>query len=392
MVKSNLMMSLFIPIVFSGTLLITNNSDTKEWKSYSNIAVNKEWTITFNQNIAADSISNSVYLIDSNNQQIDVTTSLSGKRLIVTPASNLNYNSTYKIVVTNSLKSTKGKAMNQKIIIPFTTAPEAATAQAFKTFSSEYDLLWNMPSADYSQFHLIGAENNIEVAGYETRIGKTMFGINIGDSREAVRAKYGSPLAAIMKENTKYRQNYNDKYNEETSGTYLIGGQYVTFFYDAHKNFSVRSVLWIEAGAEMSKPGFFAAPSTSLRNGFEDLMIHLINEARVAEGLHPLIYTPEHNPIARSHSASMANNDYFGHVDLQGLRGGARMKNGGMTFNWWGENLAFGQYSAIHAHEALMNSLSHRENILREQFTHAFVGVDFNDNNRPYFTINFYSL
>ena len=66
------------------------------------------------------------------------------------------------------------------------------------------------------------------------------------------------------------------------------------------------------------------------------------------------------------------------------------MKNGGVSFSWWGENLAYGQYSAIYAHEALMNSLGHRENILRAEFTHIFVGVDFNREEQPYFTMNFY--
>lgn len=279
--------------------------------------------------------------------------------------------------------------MNPKMIIPTTAV---TNTEAVQIFSAEYDLQWSMPSLDYKQFHLIGIKNMVPVAGYETRVGQTVFGIHIGDLREVVRANYGTPLTVIMKNDTIMRQTYHDQYNDETSGTYLIDDHYVTFFYDVHQNFTVRSILWVDAIIEQSKPSYFAIPSTLLRNSFEDLMITLMNEARVKEGLQPLIYTPEYNQIARRHSTSMAENNYFGHVDLQGLRGGSRMKNGGMTFNWWGENLAYGQYSAIHAHEALMNSISHRDNILREQFTHAFVGVDFNDQHQPYFTINFYSL
>lgn len=292
-----------------------------------------------------------------------------------------------------SLKSKKGKEMNPDVLIPLITESTVVTkTTTVKTFASEYDLEWNNPSLNYTNFHLIGIKDSIAVAGYETRIGQAICGISIGDSRQAVKALFGEPITHITKNNRRFRQYYDDKYNVETSGTYLIDRQYVTFFYDVHKNFQVRSIMAIDAETEMSKVGFFAVPSIALRDGFEDLMMDLMNESRVFEGLHPLQYTPEYNVIARSHSMNMATNNYFGHMDMQGVRAGARMKNGGMTFNWWGENLACGQYSAIHAHEALMNSLTHRENILREEFTHAFVGVEFNSQNLPYFTINFYSL
>ena len=54
------------------------------------------------------------------------------------------------------------------------------------------------------------------------------------------------------------------------------------------------------------------------------------------------------------------------------------------------ENLAMGTETVIHAHEALMNSIGHRNNILLDRVTHAYVGVHFNSNNSPYITINMY--
>ncbi|MER1958768.1 MAG: CAP-associated domain-containing protein [Solibacillus sp.] len=399
MKKISFLIAIMIPLFFSSLLLITNASTKTEWKSYSNIATNKEWTITFNQNIAASSIANNVYIVTTTNKKIAVTTTVSGKKLKVKPTTKLTNGTSYKLVVTDKLKSTKGKVINQEIIIPFTTiknteatSATSNTPSSVKTFASEYDLLWKMPSANYKAFHLVGTKNNNTVGGYETRTGQTVFGIKVGSSLDTVQAKYGAPLKGISKNNTKYTQSYTDKYNQETSGTYLIDNQYVTFFYDAHKKYKVRSVTWVSAATEMSKPGFFATQSTQLRDGLENLMVELINQARVAEGLKPLQYTPKYNPVARKHSSSMADSNFFGHVDLNGLRGGDRMRKGGVTYNWWGENLAYGQYSAIYAHEALMNSLGHRENILRKEFTHVFVGVDFNSKNQPYFTMNFYSL
>ena len=385
-------MLIIIPIIFSITLFTPSAGGSKQWTSYSNIAIDKEWSIAFNQNIDSNSIANNVYLIDGSNAKVAISAKASGKILKVKPTANLNYNTSYKIVITNNLLSTKGKAMNQEIIIPFTTVKQATKAfTTVKTFASEYDLTWDMPTSNYNQFYLIGTNNNETVGGYETRVGQTVFGITVGASRDTVQAKYGAPVSSIKKKNVNYTQNYLDKYNQEISGTYLINKHYVTFFYDALNNYKIRSVTWIDAATEMSKPGFFAKPSTELRNALENIMVELINQSRVTEGLNALTYTPQYNFIARKHSKSMAENNYFSHVGLDGLRGGDRMKNGGITYNWWGENLAYGQYSSIYAHEALMNSTGHRENILRKQFTHVFVGIDFNSKNQPYYTINFYS-
>jgi uncharacterized protein YkwD len=66
------------------------------------------------------------------------------------------------------------------------------------------------------------------------------------------------------------------------------------------------------------------------------------------------------------------------------------MQNDGIVYTFAGENLAAGQFSSIFAHEGLMNSLGHRENILRPEFTFLGVGVAFNSESRPYYTEDFY--
>ncbi|MFS8651704.1 MAG: CAP domain-containing protein, partial [Caldibacillus sp.] len=43
------------------------------------------------------------------------------------------------------------------------------------------------------------------------------------------------------------------------------------------------------------------------------------------------------------------------------------------------------------AHEGLMNSPGHRENILNKGFEFTGVGVAFNEQNEPYFTQIFYN-
>lgn len=386
------MIGIALPLLVGATLLFTHTSEPKTSDSFSTIPVTKQWTFTFTHPISVDSVKENVYLLDRVSKKVPIQTTISANQLTITPISILQHDSNYELVITNQLKTAAGTFMNQAMSISAKTVsklePVTSSQQAFRT---EYDFNWYSPSSTDSQFHLVGIKDGQTKGGYETRIGHTVFGIQIGTSHDAVKAKYGDPLTAIQKNQTNYTQTYMDKYGSEISGTYLLDHQYVTFFYDVHKKGTVRSIMWVDTSSEKAKPGFFADPSDALRNGFENLMVELINQARVAEKLQPLTFTPSYNEIARKHSISMATHHYFSHVDLAGQRGGARMKNGGVSYSWWGENLAYGQYSAIYAHEALMNSLSHRENILRKEFTHIFVGVAFNDQNQPYFTMNFYS-
>lgn len=369
--------------------LFAQGAAAKTWSAYSNVALDKEWKVTFNREIDPRSITNNVYMTKGSTK-IAIDASVTGNILKVKPAEKLSYATNYMLIVTSKVTDTKGKVMNKAVSIPFTTI-SAPPRPAYKTFESEYDMTWNMMSASYEEFYLIGRTAEQETGRYETRVGQSAFGITIGAKRETVENKYGEPVPYITKGRVNYTQNYKDGDGNKTSGTYVIDGHYVTFFYDTHKGNVVRSITWVKQKTEVTKPGFFRTATTdAYRDSLEEMMVHLINQARVAEGLHPLIYTPQHNDIGRKHSTDMAMNNYFSHTDQNGGTALTRMKAGGLRFSWYGENLAYGQYSAIYAHEALMNSKGHRDNILRPNFTHVLVGVAFNSKGSPYFTINFY--
>jgi len=86
----------------------------------------------------------------------------------------------------------------------------------------------------------------------------------------------------------------------------------------------------------------------------------------------------------------MINRNYFAHTSPDGIKFGQRMKNAGLYYQTAAENLAMGTETIIHAHEALMNSSGHRNNILLDRVTHSYVGVNFDSNNSPYITVNMY--
>ena len=75
--KKSAMIGIFIPILFSATLIITSAKESNEWDSFSDVAVNKEWTITFNQSIAADSVKQNVYIQDQMANKIEIQSTVS---------------------------------------------------------------------------------------------------------------------------------------------------------------------------------------------------------------------------------------------------------------------------------------------------------------------------
>ncbi|HYN86472.1 MAG TPA: CAP domain-containing protein [Pyrinomonadaceae bacterium] len=134
-----------------------------------------------------------------------------------------------------------------------------------------------------------------------------------------------------------------------------------------------------------SAPVAVAAATSSERRVFE-----LINEERRARGRRPLAWDGELTRLARYHSQNMARQDFFNHVDRDGLDMSGRAEVLGVG-GWraLAENIAFNQgYDDPEAFavERWMISHKHRDNILNGEFTHAGLGVARASDGRVYFT------
>ncbi len=103
-------------------------------------------------------------------------------------------------------------------------------------------------------------------------------------------------------------------------------------------------------------------------------MFRLVNEERALRGLPELEMDESIREVARMHSVDMFQKGYFSHVDPQGNTFFERMINGGITFTAAGENLAMAPTVSI-AHQGLMDSPGHRENILRPEFRRIGIGA-----------------
>ncbi len=104
----------------------------------------------------------------------------------------------------------------------------------------------------------------------------------------------------------------------------------------------------------------------------------LLNDARSQGGMLALSLDARVAEVARRHSEAMRDEGFFGHVGSSGLGLRQRLRSAGIAFSAAGENLA--QVSgaadpAGTAHYQLMESPSHRDNILSDRFSRAGVGV-----------------
>lgn len=253
---------------------------------------------------------------------------------------------------------------------------------------NEYGLKWSTYHQNYRDFFMVAYDDKNQVAGMYTNqelISSTQ-GIKLNSTKEIVRQLLGKPLTKIEKGTYYYQIEENRDYD-----VYLLNDCYTTIFYDKHENNTVTALQIISKKMEDHKQDFYTAESAQLREGFEYQLFDLTNAARVNHGLSVLTWNERVKGTARDHSIDMATNHYFDHQNLQGQSPFDRMQADQVVFTSAGENLAYGQFSSIFAHEGLMNSMGHRENILRTEYEFLGVGVAFNEESQPYYTENFFA-
>jgi uncharacterized protein YkwD len=151
-----------------------------------------------------------------------------------------------------------------------------------------------------------------------------------------------------------------------------------------------RPLLVSPARCGAGRANFVPASSAPAANGFERRAFELVNEERRARGQRPLVWDAELMRLARQHSENMARQNFFSHTDADGLDTADRAAVGGVC-GWRAiaENIAYNQGfedPVGFAVERWMQSPKHRENILRDSFTHAGIGVSRAADGRVYFT------
>lgn len=265
---------------------------------------------------------------------------------------------------------------------------EQKAGKAKRSTYNEYGTEWHTYHNNYQNFFMVAYNQKNEVVGLFTNqdLIASSKGIKLGTPKENVIEKLGKPLNQIRKGMTYFQFQKDRDYD-----VFLIDNSYVTIFYDKHNDNRVTSIQIISKQLEQDKKDFYTEGNKLLKEGFEFQLFDLTNADRVNHHLPVLKWDNQIKETARKHSIDMADNNYFSHTNQEGLSPFDRMSKDDIFFTVAGENLASGQFSSIFAHEGLMNSLGHRENILHPDFQYLGVGVAFNSKSQPYYTENFFS-
>ncbi len=262
----------------------------------------------------------------------------------------------------------------------------AALGQPKRESLNEYGTEWKTYHTDYQNFVMVAFDDANRVAALYTNddLISSKSGVRYGSTKADVRKALGQPL-------TKMRKGLNVYILQEDEGMDLfkLDDVYAYVFYDVHQDTKVTAVELVTTELENLKKGLYAERSEALRNGFEQQLFDLTNAARVRHGRSILTWDSAVSGTARKHSADMAENNYFSHDNLKGQSPFDRIKEDGIRFKRAGENLAYGQSSSIFAHEGLMNSEGHRENILLKDYRSLGIGVSFSQELQPYFSEEF---
>ncbi len=132
------------------------------------------------------------------------------------------------------------------------------------------------------------------------------------------------------------------------------------------------------------------APTFPMETGPESAMVDLTNADRAGNGLAALSFDPSLLDIARQRAAAQLNSSPLSHYDASGqLAFVGLLANASVDYTLAGENLArtTGSDPATLARveQALMNSPTHRKNILEPSFNEVAIGVESDSSGRVAF-------
>ncbi len=125
---------------------------------------------------------------------------------------------------------------------------------------------------------------------------------------------------------------------------------------------------------------------TSSNLSYEQKVVELVNIERQKAGLPALKMDSAISNVARAKSKDMAVNNYFAHQSPTYGSAGDMLRQFGIKWSAWGENIAAGQRTPEIVVNAWMNSPGHRANILSSNFSKIGVGYETNSSGRPYWT------
>jgi uncharacterized protein YkwD len=116
----------------------------------------------------------------------------------------------------------------------------------------------------------------------------------------------------------------------------------------------------------------------------EQQIFDIVNITRRWHQLPPFQWHENASTVAKGHSQDMLEHDFFDHISPYQGDLGNRLAQIPVDYQMAGENIAWNYIDGADAHEGWLNSLGHRKNVMKADFTHLGVGVL-----QKYYTQNF---
>lgn len=129
--------------------------------------------------------------------------------------------------------------------------------------------------------------------------------------------------------------------------------------------FLIFAVLMLAVPFLRSSASFFESGS----------VVDLINKDRTERNILPLTIDQKLSEVAKKKAEDMLDNDYFAHTSPSGVTPWHWFDVVGYDYAFAGENLAINFSDPANQHQALMNSETHKRNILNEKYEEIGVAV-----------------
>ncbi|SIS68903.1 CAP domain-containing protein [Salimicrobium salexigens] len=262
-----------------------------------------------------------------------------------------------------------------------TSGKESSATAGEQTVQSIYGTPWMLTGTTSGNFSFANKDSTGRYLGKE---GESYDGITIGQESSTAEKAWGEPADAVRRGMTSVRS------PAENYDVYQRNNKEVTVFYDRHEGNVIKSIYIVPQSVTVNMNSYYANEQDWVGKDQAEVMFGLINRDRTARGLEPLSWREELVPVAEAHSTDMTERDYFSHTNPGGQGPADRAREAGVSFRIIGENLAYGQSNAVYAHEGLMDSKGHRDNILNPAYEEVGIGVAVDDKGAPYFTVLFY--
>ncbi len=285
------------------------------------------------------------------------------------------------VVIVMSVMSTSaitaGAASSSKINVQsYLGQPVSKVKSAFGNYTridpSEYNFKWYVFNKNYKNFAMAGVGKDGKVAAIYTNSPSLVLKntITTKSTRTQVRKIFGKPLTSIKIKNKYYVISHTNE-----KDVFLVSGYYLTVFYDNPTGGKVASVLFVRKDYEEAVTSKSITMSSALATAFEKQSLDIVNAKRAVNGRSVLKNSSKVRNFAYSRSKDMKTRNYLSHNTPDGKNPGYLAKKAGIKYTSLGENIGAGHRNAILFNEVLMNSSSHRANILSTKYNTLGVGV-----------------